>query len=87
MRPPSFRIAVFLGTLLCPKLGRIYNGIETFSEKTLQSEKLALKKNKLTVILQASRKMIAKSVDNQPASLIMRVMMRGFRHEEVCVCC
>jgi len=44
MRPPSFRIAVFLGTLLCPKLGRIYNGIETFSENTLQSEKLALKR-------------------------------------------
>jgi len=33
-----------LPRILCPKLGRIYNGIETFSEKTLQSEKLALKR-------------------------------------------
>ena len=47
MCPPSFRIAVFLGTLLCPKLGRIYNGIETFSEKTLQSEKPAPKKEQI----------------------------------------
>ena len=50
-------------------------------------EKTGPKKKKSTVILQASRKMTAKSVDNQAASLIMRVMMRGSRHEEVCVCC
>ena len=55
--------------------------------KKLSNQKNWPKKNKLTVISQISRKMTAKSVDNQPASLIMRVMMRGFRHEEVCVCC